>query len=155
MILIIIYLFIDLMALISIFVLFQLQLMPNWIINIKLLVYCMLLGGLGGFIYCSRAIYVNYCVNKKWDPYWNIWYYIRPIVSCVSGAVSWLFLKSGLLILDSTQKIDSSNLGFYALAFIAGYNVDKFMNKIEQISEATWGIEKSRSSKLSNNSIRK
>jgi len=29
--------------------------------------------------------------------------------------------------------------------------VDKFMSKLEQISEATWGIEKSRSSKSNKN----
>ena len=59
-----------------------------------------------------------------------------------------MFLKAGLLLLDSAQAVDSSNLRFLALAFIAGYNVDKFMGKLEQISEATWGIEKSRNSKV-------
>jgi len=63
----------------------------------------------------------------------------------VSGGVSYLFLKAGLLILEAEKETDSSNLGFYALAFISGLNVDKFISKIEEIAKATWGIEKSRS----------
>jgi len=38
-------------------------------------------------------------------------------------------------------------LGFLALAFIAGLNVDKFITKIEDIAQATWGIEKSRTAR--------
>jgi hypothetical protein len=38
-----------------------------------------------------------------------------------------------------------SEIGFFALAFIAGFNVDKFVDKIEDVARAVWGIEKSRS----------
>ncbi|ATZ30282.1 hypothetical protein EC2864350_4874 [Escherichia coli 2864350] len=37
-------------------------------------------------------------------------------------------------------------MGFFALAFIAGFNVDKFVAKIEEVAKAVWGIEKTRSS---------
>jgi hypothetical protein len=60
------------------------------------------------------------------------------------GGISFLFLKAGLLLLESNQNADSTDLGFYALAFVAGLNVDKFITKIEDIAQATWGIEKSR-----------
>ena len=85
------------------------------------------------------------CVRNDWDNRWLPWYLIRPIASLISGGVSFLFLKAGLLILDSAPTKDSSTLGFLALAFVAGYNVDKFMTKIEQIAESAWGIKKSRS----------
>ena len=65
----------------------------------------------------------------------------------VCGGVSCLFLKAGLLVLESAQKEPSTDLGFYALAFVAGLNVDKFIAKIEDIAQAVWGIEKSRVSK--------
>ncbi len=74
------------------------------------------------------------------------WYYIRPIVSVTCGGVSYLFLRAGLLILESGTRADSSDIGFYALAFIAGLNVDKFISKIEEVAQAVWGIEKSRTS---------
>jgi len=104
----------------------------------------MISGGFGGCVYCLRGVYLNACVHKRWDPDWQPWYYIRPFVSMICGAASYLFLRAGLLVLDSTQKQGASDLGFLSLAFIAGMNVDKFIAKIEDIAQATWGIEKSR-----------
>jgi hypothetical protein len=111
---------------------------------IRIPLSCGLVGGIGGCVYCLRGVYLNACVHKRWDPDWLPWYYIRPIVSVACGAVSFLFLHAGLLILESTRRPDSTNLGFYALAFIAGLNVDKFMVRIEDLAHAAWGIEKSR-----------
>jgi len=149
--LIIAYLIALLLCIVVIWVLDLRGFTPEWFEDVGLLFHCILVGGIGGIIYCLRAIYLNACVRKTWDVEWQPWYYIRPFVSLISGGISWLFLKAGLLVLDATQGIDSNNLGFLALAFIAGYNVDKFMSKLEQISEATWGIEKSRSSKINKN----
>ncbi len=113
----------------------------------KLVLECICIGGYGGLLYCLRGIYLNYCVFKQWSNEWIPWYIIRPIVSLVCGGVSYLFLKAGLLILEAKKETDASNLGFFALAFIAGMNVDKFISKIEDLAQATWGIEKSRTSK--------
>ena len=127
---------------------FMLQgLLPTWLTTIQVHITCALVGGVGGVTYCLRAVYLNACVRKQWDKDWHTWYYIRPIVSLICGAVSSIFLKTGLLVLDATQKPDSNLLGFYALAFIAGFNVDKFVAKLEDIAHATWGIEKSRTHK--------
>jgi hypothetical protein len=119
-------------------------LLPNTEYN--LLFECILIGGIGGVLYCLRGVYLNYCVRKTWDNDWIIWYIIRPIASLICGGVSYLFLKAGLLVLEAKKETDASNLGFFALAFIAGLNVDKFIAKIEELAKATWGIEKSRSS---------
>ena len=104
------------------------------------------MGGVGGVIYCLRGVYLNYSVKKNWDSTWEPWYYIRPIVSLLCGVISYIFLKAGLLVLESNQNSDSSDLGFLALAFIAGLNVDNFVKKIESIAQSTWGIKKSRAS---------
>ena len=86
--------------------------------------------------------YLNKCVHKRWDPDWHVWYFIRPITSTIAGAVSYLFLKAGLLVLESTANAGASEIGFFALAFIAGFNVDKFVAKIEEVAKAVWGIDK-------------
>lgn len=104
----------------------------------------------GGCLYCFRAIYLNKCVRKQWDPDWHVWYFIRPITSTIAGAISYLFLKAGLLILESSTNAGSSEMGFFALAFIAGFNVDKFVAKIEEVAKAAWGIDKTRSSDINN-----
>jgi hypothetical protein len=120
--------------------------LPEWMNDFSLIFYCILMGVLGGCLYCLRGIYQNACVRGTWDDKWLPWYFIRPITSGISGGVSWLFLSAGLLVLDAEQSTGSSDIGFLALAFIAGLNVDKFISKIEQVAQATWGIEQSRSS---------
>lgn len=106
---------------------------------------CGAIAYVGGALYCFRAIYLNKCVHKRWDPDWQVWYFIRPITSTIAGAVSYLFLKAGLLVLESTANAGASEIGFFALAFIAGFNVDKFVAKIEEVAKAVWGIDKTRS----------
>lgn len=121
--------------------------LPNWLIPFEIACLCGLTAGVGGITYCLRGIYVNTCAGEGWNPKWMPWYFIRPIVSLICGVVSYLLLKAGLLVLDSTTNPESSHLGFYILAFISGLNVDKFLGKIEDIAKTTWGIEKSRASK--------
>lgn len=122
-------------------------LMPQWWQSLGLVVSCTLMGGVGGVVYCLRGVYLNASVRKSWDAHWQPWYYIRPVVSHLCGAVSFLFLRAGLLLLEAQPSTQSTDLGFLALAFIAGLNVDKFITKIEDVARATWGIEKSRTSK--------
>ena len=121
--------------------------MPVWFPKIELVIYCSLVGGLGGAVYCLRGIYVSACVKRDWDDLWQPWYYIRPVISHLCGGASYLFLKAGLLLLEAGNVDEKSNLGFLALAFIAGMNVDKFLSKVEDIAQTTWGIDKSRVSK--------
>jgi hypothetical protein len=121
--------------------------MPAWWSAVELVGACALVGGIGGAVYCLRGVYLNACVRKSWDDQWQPWYYIRPLVSHLCGAVSFLFLRAGLLLLEAQPKDAPTDLGFLALAFIAGLNVDKFVSKIEDIAQATWGIEKSRTAK--------
>lgn len=111
----------------------------------ELLIECILIAGIGGVLYCLRSVYLSFSVKKAWSPEWLIWYFIRPIVSLLCGGVSFLFLKAGLLVLEAKKEADSSNLGFFAFAFIAGLNVDKFIAKIEDLAKASWGVEKSKS----------
>lgn len=127
----------------------------NWLPSpyapLKVPLMCGAIACVGGCFYCLRAIYINKCVRKKWDTEWHIWYFIRPITSTIGGAVSYLFLKAGLLVLESSSNTGASEIGFFALAFIAGFNVDKFVAKIEEVAKAVWGIDKSRSASLSSN----
>lgn len=114
--------------------------------SIELIVLCGLVGGIGGITYCLRGVYLNASVYNRWSTVWIPWYFLRPIVSIITGAVSCLFLQAGLIVLEATKTTSSTHLVYYALAFIAGLNVDKFIQKIEEIAEVTWGIKKSRTS---------
>ncbi len=120
--------------------------------NGRLILMCGLLGGVGGLMYCLQAVYRHTSVKDDWKDGWLPWYFLRPLVSHLGGTISWVFLKAGLLVLNASSQTGgttdagtdaSSQLGFYALAFIAGFNVDKFMDKLEDIAHSVWGVEKS------------
>ena len=126
---------------------------PSWYISGLLLAQCAYIGCIGGCLYCLRSVYLNKCVLKQWDESWHIWYYLRPITSTISGFVSYIFLKAGLLVLDaSTQPEGGATYGYLAIAFIAGYNVDNFMKKLESIVETAWGISKSKATSIGQSS---
>lgn len=120
--------------------------MPSWFLSNILLVRCTLLGIIGGELYCIRAVYLNKCVLKQWDENWEVWYYLRPITSAISGFISCIFLKAGLIVMEAETKPEAITFGYLAVAFIAGYNVDNFMKKLESIASSVWGIKKSRAS---------
>lgn len=124
--------------------------LPEPYVPLRVPLMCGAIAYTGGCLYCFRAIYLNKCVKKNWDPDWHLWYFIRPVTSTIAGAISYLFLKAGLLVLESSTNAGSSEMGFFALAFIAGFNVDKFFAKIEEIAKAVWGIDKTRSSNIDN-----
>ena len=105
-----------------------------------------LFGLIGGCIYCTRSLYLQYCVKKEWDNRWVIWHIIRPFVSTICGAVSLLFVRAGLLVFQAAPAETPSHYGIYALAFIAGLNVDNFIKKIESIFKEIAGIQETRTS---------
>ncbi len=129
------------------------NLLPAWLAPYSLLYRCFLIGGLGGVIYCLRGVYLNRSVRNNWKPEWEVWYFLRPIVSCLAGLVAYIFLKAGLLVLDAQEGEATIPYGFLALSFIAGLNVDGFVNRIEDIAQSTWGIRPSRASEKSKGSI--
>ncbi|MDO9177607.1 MAG: hypothetical protein Q7U16_04655 [Agitococcus sp.] len=131
------------------FLLFKVLTIPEWILQIKLAINCCMIAALGGILYCLRSVYLNRCVHNRWDEQWEVWYYLRPITSSICGVVAYLFLKASLVVLDASQNVDSGEYGYLAFAFLAGLNVDKFVEKIEDLGKSLFGIEKSRVSKSS------
>ncbi|MEQ6120003.1 hypothetical protein [Reichenbachiella sp. MALMAid0571] len=139
---IIAYLIFIIISIGMIFIMPELVEMPIWYMKKVLFVNSALIGSLGGVLYCLRAVYLNKSVHKRWDEDWIVWYYLRPLTSLLSGLVSSIFLKAGLLTLDAVEG--GSTFGYLAVAFIAGYNVDNFLKKIEDVAKTVWGIDKSR-----------
>jgi hypothetical protein len=140
------YLFVMIIALLCALGFLLFAVLPTKVEQIAVGLRCAAVGGLGGCLYCLRGMYLNISVRRQWGDEWIAWYLIRPIASIGCGAIAYLFLKAGLLILESGTDPGASELGFYALAFVGGYNVDKFLSKLEDIAQSVWGIEKSRTS---------
>ena len=124
----------------------ELLVFPQWYLDNIIFARCASFGLIGGVIYCLRGVYVNYCVKGNWDKKWEVWYYLRSLTSGISGFISLVFLKAGLLVLEADQNPEAISYGYLAIAFIAGYNVDNFMKKIEAVAQTIWGIQKSKAS---------
>ncbi|MBC8376203.1 MAG: hypothetical protein H8E26_09150 [FCB group bacterium] len=120
---------------------------PCWYTNNLVAFQAVYIGALGGIIYCLRGVYLNSAVKKKWSKDWYVWYYLRPLTSAISGYVSYVFLRAGLLVLDAKGMEGDTYYGYLAFAFIAGYNVDNFMKKLEEVARTIWGISKTRAGK--------
>ena len=109
---------------------------------------CLMAGVTGGALYCIRGIYVYFSARQNWGNQWIVWHLGRPPASMICGGVCYLFLKSGLLLLSGENtETDFSPYIYYVLAFMAGYNVDNFTRKLEEISKAIMGVVESRASK--------
>ena len=76
--------------------------MPAWLADYQLPISCILIAALAGVLYCIRAVYVNYCVNKNWDERWEVWYYLRPLASAITGLAAYVFLKVGIVALGAS-----------------------------------------------------
>lgn len=98
----------------------------------------------GGCVYCVRGLYIHHCVKQDWSNRWFVWHLFRPFVSTICGVVSLLFVKAGLLLFGISSAESSYNYGVYALSFVAGLNVDNFIEKVESTFKEIAGIRKSR-----------
>lgn len=139
------------LVLLTVFV--SLSIYYKWWVNLnfpglEIYVYCSLLGVIGGVVQCLRGVYLHI---KNWDDSWNIWYYVRPVVSGIFGFISLILIKAGLLVFQaqSTDVNTNAIMAYYAIAFIAGYNVQNFITKLEEISKTVLGIEKGSQDKAS------
>lgn len=103
---------------------------------------CAAVGALGGCLYCLRAVYLNKSVHKRWDADWHVWYFLRPLTSAISGGASYLLLNAGLILLEAGTKSGATHVGYFALAFVAGLNVDRFVARIEDFGEFRLGNRK-------------
>ncbi|MDV6315728.1 hypothetical protein [Idiomarina sp. HP20-50] len=132
------------------FIKIELSSLPEYLLSAELAIRCGMISALGGVLYCLRSVYLNRCVRNRWSTEWEVWYYLRPITSSICGVVAYLFLKAGLIILNASDVASGEgHFGYLALAFLAGLNVDKFVERIEEVGKSIFGIDKSRNAKNS------
>ena len=122
-------------------------------LDFRTILNSILIGGLGGVIYCLRSTYLNVSVRKCWDESYVVWYFVRPIASLIIGGISYLFIKAGLVLFSTAEHYEINQLSIWSLAFLSGLNVDKFLKKLESIGEMLWGIAPSNMSNGTNNTI--
>lgn len=116
---------------------------PAWLTAYQLAINCILVASLAGVLYCIRAVYTNYSARDTWEKRWELWYYLRPLASGIAGLVAFIFLKAGIAVLEASQTGAGGMYGYMAFSFVAGYNVDRFLKKIEDLAQSKFGVEQS------------
>ncbi len=90
---------------------------------------CGYIGALGGTVYCTINLWRH---ASKRSPFY---YVFRPIGGAVTGFISLLALKGGLLVLTSSTTDTQTAFYVYLLvAFVAGYKMVAFLEKIESVT---------------------
>lgn len=107
----------------------------------------MLTGAVGGVSYCMRAVYINRCVKNKWDSRWWPWYIVRPLLGSLVGVVAFLLLSAGLFVFGGAHESPTHSYGTLILSWVAGYNVDGFLSRVERMAQFSWRISPSQLAK--------
>ena len=103
---------------------------------LNILVYIACSGGIGGTIYCIRGFYQNLGGNN-FETNWTWWYIFRPIISAIIGIFAYFMIIGGLMSISNSPDVNySKSVMFYcAVSFLAGFSFDKFVEKIDLISD--------------------
>lgn len=107
----------------------------------------MLVGAVGGVSYCMRAVYINRCVKNEWNARWWPWYVVRPLLGSIVGVVAFLLISAGLFVFGGVHESSTRSYGILILSWVAGYNVDGFLSRIEKMAQFSWRISPSRLAK--------
>ncbi|RKN79782.1 hypothetical protein [Ulvibacterium marinum] len=118
--------------------------LPIWIYTcnpfekqlLNILVYIACSGGIGGTIYCIRGFYQN-LGNNNFKMNWTWWYVFRPIISAIIGVFAYFMIIGGLMSISNSPDVNySKSVMFYcAISFLAGFSFNKFVEKIDVISD--------------------
>ncbi len=92
----------------------------------KQIIYVFLAGIIGAALYAFHG----FCVaagpqkfdNDQWhyDPNWTWWYIASPIIGGFVGLIAYAVVKTGVATLGETSTSSVSNLGYFAVAGLAG-----------------------------------
>lgn len=106
----------------------------------NILVYIACSGGIGGTIYCIRGFYRNLGSNE-FTLNWTWWYIFRPIISAMIGIFAYFLIIGGLMSISNSPDVNyAKSVMFYcAVAFIAGYSINKFFEKLDALSGTIFG----------------
>lgn len=118
----------------------------EWIAEYQIWFEMSFLGLVGCCVYCLRSLYEQFCVKKCWDNRWIVWHVIRPVVAVIMGAVSFLIVKVGFLLLLAPESGTYRYYGAYIIAFIAGLNVSNFIQRMEIMAQHWTQVKPSRMS---------
>lgn len=104
-----------------------------------IVIYCVCAGGVGGALYSMRGL-KKHSAAGDYDAKYTWAYVFHPLMGAVLGAVSFFFVKGGVLLFSGATGEAGPGDPFrvrcalVSIAFLAGFASHEFLTKLKEIA---------------------
>ena len=97
----------------------------------------MLWGGIGGAVAGLYALWYHIADRQDFNRTYSMWYYVQPLMGLVLGAIMFLILAGGFLIVQVNITDPNNNTGAqlipYLVAVLAGFKQEFVYDQLERL----------------------
>lgn len=105
--------------------------------NILPIINTMLWGGIGGVVGGLYALWYHIADRQDFDKHYSMWYYVQPLMGLVLGAITFLIIAGGFLIVQVNLTDPNAAAGArlipYLVAVLAGFKQDFVYDQLERV----------------------
>jgi hypothetical protein len=105
--------------------------------NLAPILNTMLWGGIGGVVGGMYALWYHISDRQDFDKNYSMWYYVQPLMGLVLGAITFLILAGGFLIVQVNIADPNASAGArlipYLVAVLAGFKQDFVYDQLERV----------------------
>jgi hypothetical protein len=97
----------------------------------------MIWGGIGGVVGGLYALWYHIADRQDFDKHYSMWYYVQPLMGMVLGAITFLIIAGGFLIVQVNITDPNAAAGArlipYLVAVLAGFKQDFVYDQLERV----------------------
>jgi len=97
----------------------------------------MLWGGIGGVVGAMYALWYHIADRQDFDKHYGMWYHVQPLMGLVLGAITFLILAGGFLVVQVNLADANASTGArlipYLVAVLAGFKQDFVYEQLERV----------------------
>ncbi len=105
--------------------------------NLSPIFNTMLWGGIGGVVGGLYALWYHIADRQDFDKHYSMWYYAQPLMGLVLGAITFLIIAGGFLIVQVNITDPDAAAGArlipYLVAVLAGFKQDFVYDQLERV----------------------
>jgi hypothetical protein len=113
------------------------RMLPEQFANVSPIINTMLWGGIGGVVGGMYALWYHVADRQDFDKHYSMWYYVQPLMGLVLGAITFLILAGGFLIVQVNIADPNASAGArlipYLVAVLAGFKQDFVYDQLERV----------------------
>ncbi len=113
------------------------QIAEPQVANILPIINTMLWGGIGGVVGGLYALWYHIADRQDFDKHYAMWYYVQPLMGLVLGAITFLIIAGGFLIVQVNITDPNAAAGArlipYLVAVLAGFKQDFVYDQLERV----------------------